>query len=71
MNCTELSAKDRVEIELSQLDEKITKLDTFIKSEKFKLLNESNQAILKRQLNAMKDYAICLTLRLKEWQDIN
>lgn len=27
MNCTELSAKDRVEIELSQLDEKITKLD--------------------------------------------
>lgn len=51
--------------EESQLDEKIGKLDAFIKSEKFKTVDAIQQSLLKVQIHAMVAYSQCLHQRLK------
>lgn len=54
----------RLENEQIELSEKISKLDIFIASEKFKKTEPIQQSLLFIQSSAMKTYFYCLTQRL-------
>lgn len=60
-------AKGRVELELEELNDKITKCAAFNKSEKFKTLNADMQLLLEEQLDHMQHYAEYLKDRLEVW----
>lgn len=52
--------------ERDQLQEKVTKLDTFICSEAFKTVSDNQQNLLENQLIIMEDYLWLLNARLKD-----
>ena len=65
------TAKERVEQELLELNEKIVKLQAFIDSPKINIVSREMQDDLKRQMITMKDYAEILQHRLSIWgQDV-
>jgi len=58
--------KERLELETEQLEERLSKLDDFIESEKFKTIDPFQQLMLEIQLTAMVTYYTCLEARLKQ-----
>lgn len=64
------TAKERVELELKELEERLGKLKTFfVLSEMFSKLSTTQQMLLMSQINIMTSYANCLHRRLKFWED--
>ena len=63
------TAKERVEIELNDLKEKITKLNTFRFSVNFSNISDLQQELLKEQVYYMEKYADILIKRLVHWED--
>lgn len=65
----ELTAKQRVENELEELNEKITKLSSFLYGTKILSMNLSYDMRyqMEEQLRAMQQYARCLQARLLIW----
>lgn len=64
-----MEARTRVEHELVDLKTKIDKLNKFMESDKFNVMNKTEQLLLHSQYNAMLVYANCLTLRLDIWRN--
>lgn len=62
-------AKERVEKELEELNEKIVKLSSFLFSKKLITagLSRRMEDLLREQLRSMQDYARILQLRLSIW----
>lgn len=60
---------ERVKTELSELNDKIEKLSTFINEKKHLKLSHYQGALLHKQLSIMKEYAHVLQLRIKHWFD--
>ena len=54
----------RLQTELTDLDEKISKLEPFMSTETFKELNRIDQILLEKQLEVMLDYSRVLNARL-------
>lgn len=69
----ETTAKERVEQELEELNEKITKLTAFLYGSKIITADLSNDMRfqMKRQLLAMQEYANALQHRLHIWGKSN
>ena len=65
---SELSARERVEAELDELESKRSKLSTFMMSRNFEALNERQRELMISQLVAMSKYASILLLRLENWE---
>lgn len=63
------TAKERAEIELKELDERLTKLDAFIESGKYLSLSQIQQELLLKQRDYMTSYFITLNERIKHWDD--
>ena len=63
------TAKERVELELKELEERLGKLKTFVLSEPFSKLPTVQQMLLMSQIDIMTSYANCLYRRLKFWED--
>lgn len=61
------NAKERVQFELEELNEKMHKLRSFVSSDKFSELSSLSKKLLLRQLCYMKKYADVLKLRLEVW----
>ena len=63
------NAKQRVEQELAELNEKIVKLTAFLFSSDIVNMDISNNMrfLLRRQLNVMQEYADVLQERLRTW----
>ena len=55
---------ERLLSEEAELNEKKTKLETFIKSDMFKDIDKEQQSLLRIQFNAMTTYSECLNQRL-------
>ena len=66
----EPTAKERVETELSELREKINRLEDVLWGKKYVDLNASEKYMLKEQLDAMKKYEEVLLVRIASWRDI-
>lgn len=64
-----MDVKERVLLEIEQLSALFTGLDTFIETSGFNKLSVKQQALLKRQFFAMRDYLNVLNLRIKHWED--
>lgn len=56
--------KERMTEEQMQLDEKINKLENFILSNDFRMLDPIQQSLLKVQLMSMRTYSQCLIERV-------
>lgn len=65
-----MTAKQRVELELEELNEKREKLMAFIASSSYQRLGFTAAKLLMMQQDAMSLYANILSLRLKTWSDI-
>ena len=63
------TAKERVELELNELEERRSKLKRFVLSEHFSKLSNVQQMLLMSQIDIMTSYANCLHRRLKFWED--
>lgn len=66
----ELTAKERVELELEELKQKIAKLSLFLFSKEIidnKLISREMYNLMRNQLSLMQDYARTLQGRLKIW----
>lgn len=66
----ELTAKERVELELEELKQKIAKLSLFLFSKEIidnKLISREMYGLMRNQLSLMQDYARILQDRLKIW----
>ena len=63
------TAKERVELELKELEERLDKLKTFVLSESFSKLSTVQQVLLTSQVSIMTSYANCLHRRLEFWED--
>lgn len=61
------SAKERVEEEYQDLNEKHSKLKAFMSTDKFKELPDIQQDLLTMQYNTMCNYLYILELRLSNW----
>ncbi len=55
---------DRMEKELSALDEKITKAQEFVASDKFKTITSLEQQLLYMQISTMSTYGAILHTRI-------
>lgn len=64
------TAKERVEQELKELEEKQLKLGVFIENELFAMLTEEEQRLLVYQYRIMGRYAMILRQRLKIWREL-
>ena len=64
-------AKERVQVELDNLVQNITKLMAFTFTEKYTKLSKRMQELLKDQLFTMMSYAQCLRDRLNIWDMTN
>ena len=67
---TENSPKTRLKEELDELIKKINKLECFMKSNTFVLLEQSSRDDLLEQYHIMMSYKMVLQRRLKNWKDI-
>ena len=56
---------DRIDMELTQLEEKLVKLEAFLVDEAGKLMSKEQQKLLRDQRLAMMDYADILSERLR------
>lgn len=65
----ELTAKQRVEEELKELEIKFEKLGTFLNSEKSANVKGLNRALLYMQCHTMASYITILKARLDNWED--
>ena len=61
------AAKERVEKELEELNEKIVKLSAFLFGVKANALSRQMRWKMKEQLVSMQNYAECLQERLRIW----
>ena len=61
------TAKARVQIELEELNAKMTKLTAFIQSGKAEKLSRVSYELLCLQLTTMRTYASILSKRLEYW----
>ena len=57
--------KSRLEVEKSELEERLNKLDTFLMSEKVYSIDDVQKALLQVQATAMNTYLQCLKERLQ------
>ena len=57
--------KTRLQVEASELEEKLNKLDSFLISEKSKEIDDVQNALLHVQATAMNTYFQCLKERLE------
>lgn len=57
--------KERIVIELNELNKKYEDLKTFLSSEMFETLSTTSKELLNKQVNVMKEYADILELRLE------
>jgi len=57
--------KTRLEIEKSELEEKLNKLDAFLMSEKVNSVDDVQKALLQVQAIAMNTYLQCLKERIE------
>lgn len=57
--------KTRLVEEQVQLEDKLSKLKSFIESDKFESIDDAQRALLKVQTNAMSTYNQCLKERLE------
>lgn len=64
---TQLSAKERVELELKDLDEKTTKLAIFLDQPRPDDIDEYQWDLCHEQLGLMRKYATVLASRLAKW----
>ena len=63
------TTKERVELELNELEERLNKLKTFVLNKTFSKLSTTQQMLLMSQIDIMTSYANCLHRRLKLWED--
>lgn len=63
------TAKERVAIELTELNERLYKLEQFVLTEPFSKLSKVQQMLLMSQIDIMKSYSNCLQRRLRFWED--
>ena len=65
----ETTAKERVEKELEELNEKMTKLSSFLYGKAILTMDLSNEMTyqMETQLYSMQQYAKCLQKRLRIW----
>lgn len=65
----ETTAKERVEKELEELNEKMTKLSSFLYGKEILTMGLSNEMThqMETQLYSMQQYAKCLQKRLRIW----
>jgi hypothetical protein len=63
--------QDRLQIEERELDDKITKLNHFIQSEKFIFLNENQRQLMNEQYRTMVKYQQILKKRIADGEDKN
>lgn len=63
--------QDRLQIEERELDDKITKLNHFIQSEKFISLNENQRQLMNEQYRTMVKYQEILKKRIADGEDKN
>lgn len=63
------TAKERVEDELKELEERLTKLKAFVLTEAFSKLSKVQQMLLMSQIDIMTSYRNCLHRRLHFWED--
>lgn len=68
-NGIETTAKQRVEAEAEQLEERYLKLSAFLTTDKFNGMREADKDYLLRQRKAMWDYLSILRCRLSIWED--
>lgn len=57
-------SQERVVTERENLDENITRLDSFVSSNAFPMLNQAAQERLTRQLRLMREYSAVLAERI-------
>ena len=57
--------QERVVTEKKELDEKISKLESFLVSPAYEELSQENQYLLDKQHLNMKEYSTILSLRIK------
>lgn len=62
-----LPHQERVVIEKQELDKKISKLNSFIQSEKFKEIPIDEQDRLKQQYSVMSEYSFILGQRIENF----
>lgn len=62
-----LPHQQRVVTEVTELDEKILKLNAFLEGEIFLTLPEIDQNLLIKQVNAMEEYSYLLGERIKRF----
>ncbi len=60
----ELSFMDRMDIELAMLDEKLAKLNEFVKGDVFKTITPLEQQLLFIQMSTMSTYGATLSTRI-------
>lgn len=65
------TAKERVQKELDDLNDKIVKLSMFMTAPTYAKMNEAEKYLLLKQLDAMVDYARVLQARLAIWREID
>ena len=65
----ELTAKERVEEELKELETKFEKLGAFLNSERSANVKGVNRALLYMQCHTMASYITILKARLDNWED--
>ena len=65
------TAKERVEEEAAQLEERVKNLRSFItNNEKYYKLREADQYLLRRQLEIMQEYLDILIARMSIWREV-
>ena len=60
-----MTLKEKLQLELNDVDSKINKLDYFINGDLYSSVNQTQQSLLRVQLSAMITYRDCLKERLK------
>lgn len=65
-----MTAKQRVELELEDLNEKRQKLSAFFATPIFARLGSTSAKLLRMQADAMSLYANILSLRLSTWEEV-
>lgn len=63
------TTKERVELELKELEERLGKLKAFVLMKAFENLSNVQQMLLMSQIDIMTSYVNCLHRRLKFWED--
>lgn len=63
------TAKERVELELKELEERLGKLKAFVLTKAVVNLSNVQQMLLMSQIDIMTSYVNCLHRRLKFWED--